>query len=49
LKKFNQGLKDLKKDGSYDKIVAKYISTGSGDQANFFNNSLFSPFLTAKP
>ncbi|MDB1750454.1 amino acid ABC transporter substrate-binding protein/permease [Enterococcus avium] len=33
LKKFNQGLKDLKKDGSYDKIVAKYISTGSGDQA----------------
>ncbi|MDT2755141.1 amino acid ABC transporter substrate-binding protein/permease [Enterococcus pseudoavium] len=33
LKKFNQGLKDLKKDGSYDKIVNKYISTGSNTAA----------------
>ncbi|MFQ7234818.1 MAG: transporter substrate-binding domain-containing protein, partial [Enterococcus hulanensis] len=33
LEKFNQGLKDLKKNGSYDKIVSEYISTGSGDQA----------------
>ncbi|SAM72306.1 amino acid ABC transporter amino acid-binding/permease [Enterococcus faecium] len=32
LEKFNQGLKDLKENGSYDKIVSKYISTGSGDQ-----------------
>ncbi|MGM0213011.1 amino acid ABC transporter substrate-binding protein/permease [Enterococcus sp. AZ109] len=29
LAKFNQGLKDLKADGTYDEIVSKYISTGS--------------------
>lgn len=33
LEKFNQGLKNLKKNGSYDKIVSKYISSGSNDQA----------------
>ncbi|MBM7712954.1 amino acid ABC transporter substrate-binding protein/permease [Enterococcus xiangfangensis] len=33
LKKFNQGLKDLKQNGSYDKIVSEYISTGSNDSA----------------
>lgn len=33
LDKFNQGLKDLKADGTYDEIVSKYISTGSGTTA----------------
>ncbi|WP_413537918.1 amino acid ABC transporter substrate-binding protein/permease [Enterococcus malodoratus] len=33
LQKFNQGLKDLKKNGSYDKIVSEYISTGSGNSS----------------
>lgn len=33
LEKFNQGLKDLKADGTYDEIVSNYISTGSGTAA----------------
>ncbi|MEG0373046.1 MAG: transporter substrate-binding domain-containing protein, partial [Enterococcus sp.] len=33
LEKFNKGLKNLKKNGGYDKIVSEYISSGSGDQA----------------
>jgi len=33
LKKFNQGLKALKKNGTYEKIVSEYISTGSGDSS----------------
>ncbi|MGM0173999.1 amino acid ABC transporter substrate-binding protein/permease [Enterococcus sp. DIV0800] len=33
LEKFNKGLKDLKKNGSYDKIVSEYISSGSENQA----------------
>ncbi|MBO1305445.1 amino acid ABC transporter substrate-binding protein/permease [Enterococcus sp. 669A] len=28
LEKFNQGLKDLKADGTYDEIVSEYIATG---------------------
>ncbi|MDT2595831.1 amino acid ABC transporter substrate-binding protein/permease [Enterococcus dongliensis] len=34
LKKFNQGLKDLKKNGRYDKIVSEYISTGTSSAAS---------------
>lgn len=34
LKKFNAGLKDLKENGTYDKIVSKYISSGSSDSAS---------------
>lgn len=33
LEKFNKGLKDLKKNGGYDKIVNEYISSGSENQA----------------
>lgn len=33
LEKFNKGLKDLKKNGGYDKIVSEYISSGSENQA----------------
>lgn len=31
IKQFNAGLKKLKEDGTYDKIVAKYISSGTED------------------
>ncbi|MEG1504041.1 MAG: amino acid ABC transporter substrate-binding protein/permease [Enterococcus sp.] len=34
LKKFNAGLKDLKENGTYDKIVSKYISSGSSDSTS---------------
>ncbi|MFC4771621.1 amino acid ABC transporter substrate-binding protein/permease [Enterococcus hermanniensis] len=34
LKKFNAGLKDLKENGTYDKIVNKYISSGSSDSTS---------------
>ncbi|WP_407856313.1 amino acid ABC transporter substrate-binding protein/permease [Enterococcus hailinensis] len=34
LKKFNAGLKDLKENGTYDKIVSKYISNGSSDSTS---------------
>jgi polar amino acid transport system substrate-binding protein len=27
LKKFNDGLANLQKDGSYDKIISKYVQT----------------------
>ncbi len=31
IKQFNAGLKKLKENGTYDKIVAKYISSGAED------------------
>lgn len=33
LEKFNKGLKELKENGGYDKIVNKYISSGSDDKS----------------